>query len=159
MASPYWQRRNAAARAKGYKNYYDYRAHGYGKEPPEAPRPRGEVLRRRRGHSGASDLMRLIQSGRIELAIVEPGQKGGDGKYRSARIVLTLDDMDERTFWLRGKALEPENANPLGRAIRDGGAVLLDSYGLLGPKTTAEGPTAHADDEPQSGWATEDEAA
>ena len=146
MASPYWQRRNAAARARGYKNYYDYRAHGYGREAPEAPRPTGELLRRRRGHAGYSDLSSLAANGRIELAIVEPGEKGSDGKYRSARIVVTLDDMDERVFWLRGKALHTEFAQLLGSLIRDGGGVLLDAYGLLGPATSAEGPTAHADD-------------
>lgn len=146
MASAYWQRRNAAARAKGYQNYYDYRAHGYGREAPEAPRATGERLRRLRGHAAGADLLALVRSGRVELAIVEPGAKGGDGKYTSARIVLTLDDMDERVYWLRGKALDPERAGPLGAAIRDGGAVLLDSYGLLGPATAAEGPTAHADD-------------
>lgn len=147
MASAYWQARNERARQAGYKNYYDYRVHGYGKEPPAAPRPTGERLRRLRGHAAAADLGSLIRSGRVELAIVEPGAKGPDGKYTSARIVLTLDDMDERVYWLRGKALLPENAQPLGQAIRDGGAVLLDSYGLLGPATAAEGPTAHADEE------------
>lgn len=145
MASAYWQRRNEAARAKGYKNYYDYRAHGYGRDAPDAPRATGERLRRLRGHAAGSDLLAAARSGRIELAIVEPGSKGGDGRYRSARIVATMDDGSERTFWLRGKQFDQGAA--LGQAIRDGGAVLLDSYGLLGPATAAEGPTAHADEE------------
>lgn len=140
MASAYWQRRNEAARAKGYKNYYDYRAHGYGAEPPAAPRATGERLRRLRGHASRAGLEQLVRSGRVELAIVEPGAKGADGLYSEARVVLTLDDMDERVFWLRGKALQSEQARQLGQAIRDGGAVLLDAYGLLGPATAAEGP-------------------
>lgn len=140
MASSYWERRNERARAAGYKNYYDYRAHGYGATPPEAERFKGERLRRLRGHAGAADLAAVVRSGRIELAIVDPGSKDKDGRYRSARIVLTLDDGSERIFWLRGKALDSERARTLGQAIRGSGAVLLDSYGLLGPSTAAEGP-------------------
>lgn len=147
MASAYWQRRNARARERGYKNYYDYRAHGYGATAPAAPRATGARLRQLRGHAGAADLAALIRSGRVELAIVEPGSKDKEGKYTSAKIVLTLDDMSERIFWLRGRALDPERAHPLGQAIRDSGAVLLDAYGLLGPATAAEGPAGKVEDE------------
>lgn len=144
MASAYWQARNRRAQALGYKNYYDYRAHGYGAQPPQAPRATGERLRRLRGHAAAAGLAATAASGRVELAIVEPGSKGKDGKYDSARIVLTLDDGSERVYWLRGKALDKERAHALGKAIRDGGAVMLDSYGLLGPSTRAQGPRAAA---------------
>lgn len=52
MASEAYERRNARARALGYRNYYDYRIHGYGREPPGAPvdpEARAERMGLRRG--------------------------------------------------------------------------------------------------------------
>lgn len=46
-----WQRRNEQARALGYRNYYDYRVHGYGDQPPGPIRISEAVRAERRGHS------------------------------------------------------------------------------------------------------------
>jgi hypothetical protein len=64
-SSASYQRRNARARALGYESYYHQRiAAG---APPEAPKPRGEQLRRRRGHVGPEDLVGFIRRGDLIL--------------------------------------------------------------------------------------------
>jgi len=90
VASRAWERRNERARAAGYANYYDYRAHDYGRRAPDTPRARGETLARLRGHRSASDLERMLRSGRVELVntvttVDANGRVGVD-------VLVTLND-------------------------------------------------------------------
>lgn len=99
MASSAWQKRNAAARAKGYRNYYDYRAHDFGKMPPGTPRASGEKLRRLRGHASTSDLNRAIASGRVELVNVV--QTGSDPP--TFDVLVVMSDGSQRRYTLKGE--------------------------------------------------------
>ena len=120
MASAAWERRNAAARAKGYASYYDYRAHGFGRIPADQPRARGDALRVLRGHASTADFERLLHSGRVELVNVVQ-----TGPQRYELLVITSDGK-QRSFTVRGrKQVErlqatlrrPEAGGPEGPAI------------------------------------------
>ena len=91
-----WERRNARARAEGFKNYYEKRT----REKPGAPKPSKETLRRRRGHAGARDLEKIITSGRVELVNVV--QTGYDPP--TFDVLCILEDGSQRSFTLRGEA-------------------------------------------------------
>lgn len=69
MASAAWQARNAKAQSLGYRNYYDYRVHQYGKRPASEPAPTGRLLARLRGHGRA------------------PGGRVGEGAREGRRLV------------------------------------------------------------------------
>lgn len=93
-SSTAWERRNARARAEGFKNYYDKRT----RRTPDAPKPDRDTLRRRRGHAGTADLNRLVSSGRVELVnVVRTGDKTFD-------VLVILSDGSQRSFTLRGDA-------------------------------------------------------
>jgi hypothetical protein len=96
VASAAWERRNARARAAGFKNYYEQRT----RRTPGAPKPSREELRRRRGHAGPSDFTRLLKSGRIELINVV------QTSYTPATfdLLCTMQDGSQRSFTLRGEA-------------------------------------------------------
>lgn len=96
MASAAWERRNAAARAKGYASYYDYRAHDFGKMAPGTPRASGEKLRRLRGHAGTGDLEKAVLSGRVEQ--VDVVQTGTD----QFLVTVTMKDGTVRSYTIKG---------------------------------------------------------
>ncbi len=96
MASQAWERRNAKARAAGFKNYYEYRT----RKTPGAPKPTREELRRRRGHAGPRDLEKLVKSGRVELVNVV--QVGYDPP--AFDVLCIMDDGTQRSFTLKGEA-------------------------------------------------------
>lgn len=132
MASRYWQARNARARALGYQNYYDYRAHGYGRTPPGAPRAKGPELRRLRGHAGPEDFRSLVRRGRVEMVIVDATDRDRKtGKFRRARLDVTLDDGGQQDFWLRGSQLTPDKAKQLGQFLIDHNITIFDRYAIL----------------------------
>jgi hypothetical protein len=128
VASRSWAARNERARAAGYKNYYDYRAHNYGKSPPSAPRARGSELAMLRGHRSAADLERLIQSGRVELVntvttVNTQGRVGVD-------VLVALSNGETREFRLNFK-----QAQAMGQLVDDLGA---DAPPIVGsPRTLA----------------------
>lgn len=142
MASSSWERRNARARAAGYRNYYDYRAHGFGAKPPDAPRARGEELARLRGHRSAADLRTLVASGRVELVKVDPQQRDPKtGQWKRGDLIVTLSDGTERTFRLSGRQLTRSKMRALRGAFIDGGAMVLDSPSLdIFGRFEVEGP-------------------
>ena len=70
MASAAWEGRNARARALGYRNYYDYRVHNFGRIPAGESAPTGEERQRLRGHRGAADVESVLRSGDVELVNV-----------------------------------------------------------------------------------------
>lgn len=99
MASS-WQERNEAARAKGYKNYYDYRAHNYGRIPPERPALSGERLARAAGRAGPAGLKRALTGGRAELVIVTPTQRDKGGRFSQVSVDVTYANGDSNTYWI-----------------------------------------------------------
>lgn len=116
--------RDRSAQARGYRNYYDYRAHDNGRIPPGEPRLKGEPLARARGHRSLSDFLR---SGSQEGALVFTDQKGprkANGQYQWVDLKVVDPDGRERVFRLRGEQASRKN---LKRAVRDlqaSGAVI-----------------------------------
>ena len=98
MASAGWERRNARARAAGYRNYYDFRAHDNGRLPPSAPALRGELLARSRGHRGASDLQKAVDAGRVSMAQVYDTTKDSSGKVTHVSMLVTDQRGNQRLY-------------------------------------------------------------
>lgn len=94
-----WAKRNARARALGYRNYYDYRAHGYGSRPAAEPAFRGEKLRQLRGHASGADLAAAARPG--DLIVATMGSRDSQGRYRSIDILLVGADGDDQEFQIR----------------------------------------------------------
>lgn len=131
MASAYWQGRNRKAQAQGYKDWYDYRMHGYGATPPSAPRPTGERARQLRGHAGPAALRR--EADRAALVIVDPEQRDPKtGQWQAARIVVTDVRGNERQYLLRKQHLRDREllAGIVG-GLAAGGARVYDVYALI----------------------------
>lgn len=128
MASRAWERRNALARAKGYRSYYDYRRHGYGRS--ETPLS-GPELRQARGHASLADLERLVRSGRVAILIQAPeGEQDEAGRYSQATITAQLANGDQRTFTLRGHQLDSDSLKSLRTAISGAGVDIYASPSL-----------------------------
>lgn len=104
MAAPgYWQKRNARAKALGYRNYYDYRAHDNGRIPPERPALKGPELARARGHASAADLSTLLRRKRVEMLSVVATI---DNRERlRVDALATLDNGQTMEFQLREREL------------------------------------------------------
>ena len=92
-----WERRNARARAEGFKNYYEKRT----RQTPGAAKPKPDELARRRGHSGAADLKRLVKSGRVEQIIVI---QTGFGKTPTFDVLVILSDGTQKSYVVKGEA-------------------------------------------------------
>lgn len=111
MASAAWERRNARAKALGYKSYYDYRVHGNGKIPPGRPALTGAAKQRARGHRGRADFLASLREG--DLIIMPRGissveydedARGGLGAYLEIEKLVIPGEHGrgrERTFILR----------------------------------------------------------
>lgn len=99
-----WQRRNVRAQSLGYQNYYDYRAHDYGKRPPGEPRPTGELLARLRGHRGRADLVATTKVG--DILTMGEVRRDEQGRLKAVRIDRIEDDGGETQFWLSGGRLD-----------------------------------------------------
>lgn len=99
----YWQRRNARAKALGYRNYYDYRAHDNGRIPPEQPALKGAELTRARGHASAGDLAKLLRARRVEMIAVVATID--DRERLRVDALATLDDGRTVEFQLREREL------------------------------------------------------
>lgn len=93
-----WQRRNARARKLGYRNYYDYRAHDYGKRPPGEEQPTGEEAKRLRGHAGPVALRRALRKPDRIALIVEIPEIDRHGQWAQMRYVGTFTNGDIREY-------------------------------------------------------------
>lgn len=122
MASPAWQRRNAAARNLGYKSYYDYRVHDYGRRPPSAA-VLASTRPALRGHRSAADLGRSIDQGAL---VTYNGSERDPTTGRFLWVELAVVDAhgNERVYRLSGKQLERKNLQKLVNAMVDAGAIL-----------------------------------
>lgn len=116
--------RDLRAQAKGYRNYYDYRAHDNGRIPPGQPALRGEALARARGHRSFADFLR---SGAQEGSLVFTDQKGPrDKRGRFQWVDLKVVDPSgrERVFRLKGKQATRANLKRAVKELETGGAVV-----------------------------------
>lgn len=113
MASAAYDRRNAAARAKGYSSYYDYRAHDNGRLPPGAPREAGAGLRRARGHASLADLERLIGSGRAVKVLPVGLERDAKGRWTKIDVLVLVEGGAERHFILRDRQASEANLKRL----------------------------------------------
>ena len=66
-----YQRRNARARAAGYRSYYDYRVHDNGRIPASQPGLPVGQRSRARGHRGKEDFLRSIRPGTL-VSLLDP---------------------------------------------------------------------------------------
>jgi hypothetical protein len=116
--------RNRSARAKGYRSYYDYRAHDNGRIPPGQPRLRGEGLARARGHRSLSDFLR---AGNREGTLVFTDQKGPrnkKGQYQWVDLKVVDPSGRERVFRLRGEQASRKNLKRAVSELQSSGAVI-----------------------------------
>lgn len=94
MASAAWERRNEAARARGYKNYYDYRMHRYGRSPERVSGDEAEQLR---GHRGRGNLLAVLRRpDRVALIVETPITDRGT--WTHMRYIVTFNDADIRSY-------------------------------------------------------------
>lgn len=116
MASAAYERRNARARALGFRNYYEQRTRSH----PGAAKPPPERLRQLRGHSSVSDFERLLHSGRVELVNLV---QVGPGRFE---LLVTTSEGKQRRFTVTGERQvnrlqaimrRPEAGGPEGPAI------------------------------------------
>lgn len=128
-----YRRRDERARALGFRNYYDQRVRG---GRLEAPRPKGETLRRARGHAGPKDLESVLRSGRVAILSQEPiGERGADGRYKEVRVTAQMTDGSQRRFRLRtssptGDQLSSQKLRALRQAIVDSGTDVYTNPSL-----------------------------
>lgn len=148
-----WARRNANARAKGYKNYYDYRIHDFGKLPAsQPPVPSGEPRARLRGHRSGADLRKAVGTGDLVL-VSSHSQRKPDGTFDWVEVTVVDARGTERTYRLTGKQLKSGALDDLIQTIHDAGGVISPSPSLDLHALTPEDP----DEEPGDDYNPEDE--
>jgi hypothetical protein len=121
MASPAWQRRNSAARALGYRSYYDYRVHDYGRRPATSsvePSDRPRL----RGHRSEADLLRTIRDGSL-VAFNGADRDPATGRFRWVEIAVVSPDGRERVYRLSGKQVSAAKLKALLGSMSSAGAI------------------------------------
>lgn len=103
-----WERRNAKAQALGYRNYYDYRIHLYGKMPANQEAPRGEPRQRLRGHRGRVDFLHSLGPGCLISLVshISSIERRPNGNYARIDKLVIYPDGDQRLFTLRNLSRE-----------------------------------------------------
>ncbi len=128
-----WDARNERARDLGYRNYYDYRAHGYGRDAPTQPAARGEDLARLRGHRGPSDLAAVAN--RVEVLTIMPGTRNAKGQWTSALVLVEMNDGTTRQYRIPASHLKNRDrmADLYSTLVSGGGGgVVVDVYSMFG---------------------------
>jgi len=91
-----YRRRQAKAKAAGFRNYYAQRTKG----------ATGQRLREARGHSGPKDLERTLRSGKVAVVSQEPLDRDpSTGQWRKVKVRVMTQDGKTREFTIRGKTL------------------------------------------------------
>lgn len=131
MPSAAYERRNERAKALGYSSYYDYRAHGNGRIPPDKPRLHGADLRRSRGHASRADLLKAARPGALVTAFPDADSRRKDGSYSRAYVsVIDGDTGREQEFLLSGNQLKGAALVRLLRDLDERGVVFSPSPSL-----------------------------
>ena len=122
-----YRRRDERAKAAGYKNYYDYRLHGYGKQPPAAPLPPKGQRARLRGHRSGRDLERKAKrnAGLLVTAILADRQ--ADGTFAKLYVNTIDQDGKETEYMLTGHQLDKDYLKQLVADLEAAGAVFSPS--------------------------------
>lgn len=135
MASSSWDKRNAAARAKGYRNYYDYRVHRYGALLPQEPVREDERLRLA-GKRGPAALRRTLrQPDRIALIVEVGGPRTTQGTWESMIYVVTYTNGDIREFEVHTPSAA--DLDDWRIEIEDAGVDFLEYSGKVGSERKA----------------------
>lgn len=153
-----YQRRNARARALGYRNYYHYRTSGNGRIAPAAARPKGQELKRLRGHAAGGDLQKEIRQG--ELVLVDDYKRDKKtGRYVWVDLKVLDVNSRERIYRLRGKQIEIKYLRKLVETIDQAGAVISPnaSFDLRRLVAEVEAEDEHERDELDSDVDEDDE--
>lgn len=94
-----WEKRNAAAKAKGYRNYYDYRVHDYGKRPPDEVVQRAKRAKQS-GSRGPAAFKRALKSGNIGLLVEAPRKRGPGGEWQQIAFVAVTTKGEIRDYYI-----------------------------------------------------------
>lgn len=105
-----YARRQARARAAGFRSYYEQRT----RRAPGAEKPPPDVLRRRRGHAGPADLRRDAGAG--DQLTAQLTRRDDQGRYRRIEIAVDSPDGTTTTYRLHGRQLRKDF---LLRLVRD----------------------------------------
>ena len=117
MASAAQERRNAAARSLGYRNYYARRI--------AESRARGESLSTARGHA-RDDLEAALRSSRT-ASVTPEAVRGPDGRYSRVTFVVVDVDGRERRYTLKGKITDAK-LRGIADDLKGAGVPLLPGY-------------------------------
>lgn len=106
--TPY-ERRNARAKALGYRSYYDYRLHDHGRIPPGPLRISKAERARRRGHRGRADFLASLGPGDLIImpygitsVVFDEDARDGEGAYLEiVKLVIDGETGREREYTLR----------------------------------------------------------
>lgn len=123
-----WEERNAKARQAGFRNYYDYRIHGYGKIPPDE-KVTGERLAKARGHRSLADLEKMVAEGDT-VAIWNLGPRDDLGRYRWVDVMLKKENGEELMFRLRGRQLSSARLQKLVANVEKVGGIFSPAPSL-----------------------------
>ncbi len=125
-----YKRRQAKARKEGYAGYYGKRVRRGA--PASAPAPKGESLRRARGHASRADLARLLRSGQVEILDQTPVGPREQGRFQRVEITAQLANGDQRKFTLRKAEMTTKKLKPLREAITESESDIYSLYDYLG---------------------------
>jgi len=105
-----YARRDARARAEGYRSYYDKRTAGARTT---------EERRRLGGHRSLSDLRDRLSSGVVRIVDVVPygTRNQATGRYEGIEVVVTKADGTEETYRLHGKQASARGLNALAKDL------------------------------------------
>lgn len=128
-----YERRNARARAEGYRNDYDRRVHGNGTIPASEP-VTAEMRQAHRGHRSYADLNRLIdrlgrQGGgeaRDDVQVSPLGlNRDARGRWTEVDVLVLMPDGSERRFVLRGRQASQASLKRLRASLGAAGVSYL----------------------------------
>lgn len=85
----------------------------------------GEELARARGHRGAADFARLVESGRAELVNVNTSKRDARGRITEVQLLVTDSGGRTREFVLRGARAVVSNARKLRRVVAGAADTML----------------------------------
>lgn len=126
-----WDERNERARDQGYRNYYDYRVHNYGRTPPSEPAATGSGLSRLRGHRSYEDLHTEVKRGKVEMFIATPeGGRNPDGTYKKVVVTVVKKDGTQEEYRLKGKQMDKGKLSALKASMDAGGVLYVDTPSL-----------------------------
>jgi len=128
VASAAYERRNARARAEGYRSDYDRRIHDNGRIPPSLPPLAGEDRSKAAGHRGYAALIQAVSP--EDLVTVSGYSRNPKGQYDWVEVTVTAEDGSERVFRLRGYQLTTEYSTGLFNAATQVGAVMSPAPSL-----------------------------